>query len=169
MRSVFAGTLMIAALASSPATSQPADCPLPSEWGSVSKIGDWRVSRTCSTRADVLRISAQVDHRQLSLRCDAERGPYGDIVAMNAELRGPVRLALEGTAVQAMSVAVSEVGAQVYLNDVALTKRFMAALVDGHGPITLVLTSSDKRELELVFPRNGLAEAAKPLRTRCAW
>jgi hypothetical protein len=168
MRSVLAGALMIAALASSPATSQPADCPLPSEWGSVSKIGDWRVSRTCSS-ADVLTISAKVDHRLLSLRCDAERGPYGDIVAMNAELREPVTLALTGTAVQAMDVAVSEVGAQVYLNDVALTKRFMAALVDGDGPIRIVLTSSDKPALELVFPRNGLAEAAKPLRSSCAW
>jgi hypothetical protein len=153
----------------SQSVGQTLECPPPPEWGLVSKIGDWQVRRSCSTDADVLSISTKVADRLLALRCDAERGPYGELLEMNTRLREPLTLAFPGAATQTMDVKPSDEGFAIYFNDVALTRRFMASLVDGHGPIRIALTAGDNRALELVFPRNGLAKAARPLRTRCAW
>jgi hypothetical protein len=170
MHWMLAGALLLTLAASSPAAAQTTNCPPPPEWAGVSKIGEWRVSRLCSTGADVVSIRSQRASRLLVLRCDAARGPYGDVVFLDHQISAPAMLTLQGSPEVIMGVRVSDVGSQVAFDDVALTKRFMTALVDGQGPnVTVVVVPRDQPALELVFPRNGLAAAAKPLRARCGW
>jgi hypothetical protein len=95
------------------------------------------------------------------------------VVLANVQLDLPMSLTLKGG--RAPVVKLEEYlpvqgMTQVVLRDSPDTKRFQAALVDGPEPtFTLIVTSTGKPPVEMTFSRTGLAAAAKPLRSRCAW
>ena len=174
------GAMMVMSLAAgSTASAQTAKCPPPPEWGATEKFGEWHAGRLCVSGTDMLRISARPQSKGLSssltLMCDAD-GPGGLLTLENSGVSGPVSLALGGAPAHRFDLEASELGVPgskvtlIEFGDSDAVKAFLAALVDGPGPVfTLVLTAKGKPAYELAVSRNGLAAAVKPLRSQCAW